>query len=203
MTTNFKLSIPNPCHEIWGEMTTTQSGKFCDVCTKNVVDFTNKLPNEIQHYFQNTSETSVCGRLSSAQQDQIVILIPKKTIMTQCSYQNIFLMALFVVMGTTLFSCKDHDNQKKTIQKIEVVKDTIPQYQTTTGDIIAPIDHDSIVAPPPPPPPLPPSANDVKFKKPKQQTTPAVGLIYIKPVNTDTLHQAVKGKIKKDNLSEK
>lgn len=200
MTTNFKLSIPEPCHENWGEMTTTQSGRFCGVCTKNVVDFTNKLPHEIQQYFQNTSETSVCGRLSNAQLDQIVILIPKKTIMTQRSYQNIFLMALFVVMGTTLFSCKDHSNQKKSIQKIEIVKDTIIHQERTTGIMMPPSDSANNAVPPPPPPP-PPSIKDVKFIKPQREATKTVGIIYIKPVISDTVHSIVKGKIKKDTIS--
>jgi hypothetical protein len=59
METNFKISIPTPCHENWEGMTTTLTGRFCGSCTKNVVDFTNKLPAEIQQYFTENKNQNI------------------------------------------------------------------------------------------------------------------------------------------------
>ena len=183
MTTKFKLSIPEPCHENWNQMSKTNTGKFCNVCTKNVVDFTQKLPNEIQHYFQNTTDQRICGRLSHAQLDQIVILIPKKIIMTQRCYQNIFLIALFVTMGTTLFSCKDQDDQKKPIQKIQVVKDSTKESETTVGILMTPIENCNNVISQLPPPKI----DQIKFPKQKEKSTVSVGMIFVKPIVLDSV----------------
>jgi len=34
-----QLSIPEPCHENWHQMTPTEQGRFCNACSKEVVDF--------------------------------------------------------------------------------------------------------------------------------------------------------------------
>ena len=47
MESKFKITIPKPCHEDWNAMTPEETGRFCSVCTKGVVDFTNKTTEEI------------------------------------------------------------------------------------------------------------------------------------------------------------
>jgi len=51
MKKHLNLSIPEPCHEDWQEMTPNQQGKFCGACAKTVVDFTKKSVKEIQSFF--------------------------------------------------------------------------------------------------------------------------------------------------------
>ena len=55
----YQINIPEPCHEKWDEMTPTEKGKFCDVCSKEIYDmrqFTNsELANKIK---QNEN---ICG----------------------------------------------------------------------------------------------------------------------------------------------
>lgn len=43
---------------------------------------------------------------------------------SQTSFHGMFLLALFVVMGTTLFSCSNADGEKRAIDAVEIVVDS-------------------------------------------------------------------------------
>lgn len=66
----FQLQIPEPCHEGWQNMTLTEKGAFCAHCQKEVVDFTQHTPTEIAS-FVSTTKGKICGRLSSAQLNEV------------------------------------------------------------------------------------------------------------------------------------
>lgn len=61
---NLKISIPKPCHEDWDKMNDTEKGRFCGVCSKTVVDFTQMKTDEIIGYISKRNE-SVCGRVNT------------------------------------------------------------------------------------------------------------------------------------------
>lgn len=61
---NFHVRIPEPCHEDWNKMHPESNGRFCDACSKVVVDFTAFTDEEMLAYFQNT-QSSICGRIQS------------------------------------------------------------------------------------------------------------------------------------------
>lgn len=119
MERNLKITIPEPCHENWDKMTPNENGRFCASCSKTVIDFTKKLPEEIQQYF--ISNEKICGRFRKSQLDTITIQIPSQILYSQTHYHKMFLLALFVAMGTTLFSCSDKDGNKNRIDKVEIV----------------------------------------------------------------------------------
>jgi hypothetical protein len=54
------IYIPEPCHENWGKMSPTEKGRFCAVCTKEVVDFTKKLDEEIVAHVKKADDKT-CG----------------------------------------------------------------------------------------------------------------------------------------------
>jgi len=69
-----QLSIPEPCHQDWNEMTPTQQGRHCSACAKQVIDFTAMNDTEVLNYFSNIKNEKVCGR---AYPDQLERAITK------------------------------------------------------------------------------------------------------------------------------
>lgn len=139
MDTNYKISIPKPCNEDWDKMVIAQNGKFCSSCAKNVVDFTTMSPEAIQQYFNQNKEKNICGRFQNKQLETLTIQIPSHILYSQVSFHKMFLLALFVAMGTSLFSCKDHNGNTKRIDNITVT-DSVEE-RITLGMSISPTNH--------------------------------------------------------------
>ncbi|HNK29664.1 MAG TPA: hypothetical protein PKG65_12100, partial [Ferruginibacter sp.] len=72
-----QLSIPEPCHENWQEMTPTQQGRFCKACAKEVIDFSMMTDTEVLNYFAGLREEKVCGRALPSQLNR-AITYPKE-----------------------------------------------------------------------------------------------------------------------------
>ncbi|GAB5557392.1 MAG: hypothetical protein SchgKO_16050 [Schleiferiaceae bacterium] len=66
------ISIPEPCHEDWNQMTPMERGRFCDACQKNVWDFTKASDRELYRFFENKPQ-GVCGRFSTHQLDRDIV----------------------------------------------------------------------------------------------------------------------------------
>src|SRR5262245_55344133 len=79
MSKHIQLSIADPCHENWENMSPSEKGRFCDSCQKQVVDFSNMSDSQIAAFFKKPSTGSVCGRFYNDQLDRN-IEIPKKHI---------------------------------------------------------------------------------------------------------------------------
>lgn len=195
MERKFKITIPEPCHEDWNKMTPEETGRFCAVCTKGVVDFTNKSNSEIQEYFIKNQGQKVCGRFRNEQVNKFYIQIPQSVLRQRMSFHKAFLLALFIVMGTTLFSCKNHNDD--TLGEVVVVEDTI-QANHTTGVILPPKDsipsknntvgdakyNPNTIEPPPPPVSKLGKKNGVKSIKNQEKirTSATVGIIAVEPI---------------------
>ncbi|MCD0473506.1 hypothetical protein LPB87_03760 [Flavobacterium sp. EDS] len=166
MPTKHKISIPESCHEKWDKMTPVENGRFCLSCYKTVIDFTTMLPEEVQHFFIANQNKSVCGRFKNSQLENIIIQIPAKVLYKQTQYHRMFLLALFIAMGTTLFSCQDKNGDKQKINKIEIVGSSSTEERTMVGDIKVSGNESSQVPPPPPP-----KIKQVKFVKPTTKSS--------------------------------
>jgi hypothetical protein len=164
MENNAKFSIPKPCNEDWNGMTQEEKGRFCSVCSKTVVDFTSSNKEQIQEYLNQNKGKRVCGRFRDDQlTSQPVFTVPESVIYQKRSFHKAFLLALFVVMGTTLFSCKNYNDQ--TVGEIAVENDSITQMDTTGNDdvLVGKVAMDSTNEGKVPPPPV---KGKVKFIKP-------------------------------------
>ncbi|MFZ4930281.1 hypothetical protein [Chryseobacterium sp. Mn2064] len=61
------IKIPNPCSENWELMSPQEKGKFCAVCNKCVIDFTQKQPQEIVQILEKNNDIQICGRFYNHQ----------------------------------------------------------------------------------------------------------------------------------------
>lgn len=92
----FQISIPEPCHEKWNDMTPNEQGRFCNSCAKTVVDFSAMSDAQLIFYFENLKSQNVCGRVHPEQLDrEIRQLEPsKKRIFVYWQYVVAFFMLL-------------------------------------------------------------------------------------------------------------
>lgn len=125
MKKQFKISVPKPCHEDWSKMTPKEKGRFCQSCAKTVVDFTKKSKEEIQQYLSENYENRVCGHFRREQLDTVTLEIPESAFHQNLSFQKLFLLALLIAMGTTLFSCQNSNGKKQKIEDV-ILTDSIP-----------------------------------------------------------------------------
>ena len=121
MNPKFKITIPKPCHENWNTMAPEEKGRFCGSCSKTVVDFTKKSTTAIQDYLVENKNQAICGHFYKKQLNSVTIEIPHITFQQQLSSQKLFILALFFVMGTSLFSCQYSDGKKQKIENIILV----------------------------------------------------------------------------------
>lgn len=159
METKYKISIPEPCQENWDKMTPKDNGRFCMSCTKTVVDFTEMLPEEIQQYF--ILNKNFCGRFRNAQLESIIIQIPDRVLYSQTQYHKIFLLALFITMGTTLFSCTNKKGEKQKIDKVQITNYDSLKENKKENKIAYDNNPAHPLVPPPPPPSPPASVNKI------------------------------------------
>lgn len=155
MERKYNINIPEPCHENWNKMTPNENGSFCLSCSKSVIDFTSMLPDEIQQFFVPNQSEKICKRFRKSQLESVTIQIPRQIFYSQTNYRKMFLLALFVAMGTTLFSCADKNGKKNKLDKIEVVTSSKPTEPTIDkNDTI----HNVVL----------PKVDQVKFVNPKK-----------------------------------
>lgn len=64
-----RLSIPEPCHEDWNEMTPTLQGRYCQVCEKEVTDFSQMTDAQIVQFIEKGTGNH-CGRFRFDQLDR-------------------------------------------------------------------------------------------------------------------------------------
>ena len=79
MSKKLQLTIAEPCHENWENMSPVDKGKFCGSCQKQVIDFSDMSDRQVAEFFKKPSTGSVCGRFMTDQLDRD-IEIPRKRI---------------------------------------------------------------------------------------------------------------------------
>jgi hypothetical protein len=89
-----QLSIPEPCHENWQQMTPTEQGRFCNACAKEVIDFSTMTDLQVLNYFTSLTHEKVCGRALPEQLDRSIRLPeqPKKRLFWYWNYVVMFFM---------------------------------------------------------------------------------------------------------------
>jgi len=142
------LYIPSPCSESWETMSPQEKGRFCSVCSKGVIDFTEKKSHEIESIFKEKQGEDICGRFFS---HQLAIEKGKYLSVKNKSFQYIpgllrnNKMALAIVsMILFLISCsKPKEKEKVTTIASGIEKDSLPSNDNfVMGETL--IQHDSV-----------------------------------------------------------
>ena len=60
------VKINSPCNQDWSQIKVNQAGRFCELCSKNVVDFTSYSDSRLQETLLK-SDNSICGKLKASQ----------------------------------------------------------------------------------------------------------------------------------------
>ncbi len=112
------LSIPEPCHQDWNQMTSVEKGRFCSSCKKTVIDFSMMSDREIAAFLKKPA-SSTCGRFRKDQLDR-ELLIPKKRI----PWLRYFFQITWPAMVLFLKSCgsRNQVTGDYTIDKKEIIE---------------------------------------------------------------------------------
>lgn len=131
----YKIHITEPCTENWDKMKSHPTGKFCDSCQKNVVDFTNKTEQEITEYIKAHEGEQMCGRFYNNQIETIRIEFDRNILFTEIPFWQKFLVILLVCFGPDL--CGQHfafAQADKLTDSIPLVQQPIDTSFTTQVD---------------------------------------------------------------------
>ena len=109
MINKLQVSIPEPCHEKWSEMTPEEKGRFCAMCQKTVYDFTKSSDREIVNALNK--DKKLCGRFLSSQLERDLILPTKR--------KSYWLASLFFGI-ITLWNTKITAQEKPKIEQTEI-----------------------------------------------------------------------------------
>ncbi len=72
----FGIQLDNPCSENWVKMTPSERGRFCNSCSKQVVDFSVMSDADIVAYFKK--HKNVCGRFAEEQLERNLLPYSRK-----------------------------------------------------------------------------------------------------------------------------
>ncbi|MDF3025810.1 MAG: hypothetical protein K0S23_117 [Fluviicola sp.] len=107
------VGIQHACSEDWNKMTPTEKGAFCQKCAKQVYDFTTKSTNEIKHTLLELKGQEVCGRMTLTQERLLNREFEAWIKENKTNFQRLFITALLIVFGLSLFSCEDERDQRR------------------------------------------------------------------------------------------
>ena len=146
----YKISVPKPCHEDWNKMTPNDKGRFCDNCSKTVVDFSKMTDAEIKSYLIAQEGKRVCGHFRKSQLESITINIPAQVLFSQTQFRKIFLLALLFTMGTTLLSCSDNAGNKQKIENVVIEEEEVIPVEDIDSIPDAGVEGKVVLTPRPP-----------------------------------------------------
>jgi len=122
----FQIKNTFTCAENWDKMSPTEKGKFCEVCTKEVIDFTTLSKNEIIAVFRKNNYQALCARAYSTQLSTIYLGDSLENVSMNLPFWQKFLLIFLVCFGPEFLNVNLVFGQDSTlVQTEEVVQDTL------------------------------------------------------------------------------
>lgn len=107
-----KFLISKPCSENWDNMTASQSGNYCDVWAKTVVDFSKLSQLEISRKMQK-SNGNICARVTQTQLDMPLVNLENLR-EYKIPYSNV---AAGLMLATTMIAAgQPSQNENRNVQ---------------------------------------------------------------------------------------
>lgn len=189
MSRKIQLTIPEPCHENWDNMTAADKGRFCGSCQKQVVDFSDMSDREIAQFFKKPSTGSVCGRFM---QDQLErpIEVPRKRIPWIKYFFQFALPAFLFSLKTSGQNNKMGKLIVKTQPQRPLMGDTIIRSEEMiSGMTLAKLQPTTVVVS---------NTSAVAFCQPLQSLSGKVGGVMLSYINIERTTE-LKGKVIDEN----
>lgn len=122
----FQIKNTFACSENWDKMNPTEKGKFCEICTKEVIDFTTLSKNEIIAVFQKNNYQALCARAYTNQLSTIYLEESIESISWNLPFWQKFLLVLLVCFGPEFLNVNLVFAQDSTLVRTEeLVQDTL------------------------------------------------------------------------------
>lgn len=140
------ISIPKPCNADWEGMSETPKGAFCQLCAKEVIDFTHMTDDAVKLYLLSISSNKACGRFRQDQLARIKIYLPANILKTRIAGWKKWIAIILLAFGSTLTGC-DVIMSRPSIGKVLIkqtsakrpIGDTV--YTATVGAIVMPVER--------------------------------------------------------------
>ena len=129
MSKKIEFRVPHPCHENWDRMLESERGRFCNACSKTVVDFSVMSDQEVLEYFSSRSG-NICGRFAPEQLHRGIDL-PGKQKTNTWNYGWNFFLATFMSASAMKAQSRYKEN------KVSISKPAVPTQQNVTMGIVA------------------------------------------------------------------
>ncbi len=117
MSTRYKLNIDKPCSENWNDMLPGNRGKFCQQCSKTVVDFSTMSDKQIVDYLKK-GEKNICARVDNSQMRRAIIAQSSNSGFRNSLYKYLLGIFFFSLSGKS-FSKNHNEHLKSQTEKIE------------------------------------------------------------------------------------
>jgi len=133
----FQIKNTFTCHENWENMSQTERGKFCGVCSKEVIDFTVLSKNEIEAVFKQNNYQPLCARALISQLNTVYLEESLENVSWNLPFWQRFLLVFIVCFGPEFFNVQLIFAQDTTaIQTQELVQDSAQINDSLTTDVL-------------------------------------------------------------------
>lgn len=133
----FQIKNTFSCHENWENMSPTERGKFCGICSKEVIDFTVLTKNEIVAVFKQNNYQPLCARALPSQLNTIYLEESLENVSWNLPFWQRFLLIFLVCFGPEFFNIQFVFAQDTTaIQSQELVQDSVQINDSLTTDVL-------------------------------------------------------------------